>query len=265
MKKFKTILLVLAGFIVLFLALKTFRNISAVDKVTELKTSHFVISYHGIYDDEARDVAKRLEEDYDRIRTDLKDPAHETIRVFIYPTRTNFNKGTGMPNSTANGTSRGPNEFHIVWTTWFNSIFPDDPIKTSVHEFTHCIQLNILISEAQKDWSNSDSVNFDKVFEEKFSNKYPQWFWEALCDYEAGIVNKLSVNYGMRKNLDLKELNKSNQIYNVGYTIVEYIVAKWGKEKLPELITSYVDLQGVLKVSEEEFEKGWVDFVKVKY
>jgi hypothetical protein len=34
---------------------------------------------------------------------------------------------------------------------------------------------------------------------------------------------------------------------------------------LPELITSYVDLEGVLKVSEAEFEKGWYKFVKEKY
>ncbi len=131
------------------------------------------------------------------------------------------------------------------------------PSRTAVHEFTHCVQLNILISEAQKNWINSDSVDFDKVFEEKFSKEYPQWFWEAVCDYEAGIVNGLSVKYGMRKKLGLKDLSKGNQIYNVGYTIVEYIVQKWGREKLPDLISTYVDIPTVLNVSEAEFEKGW--------
>ena len=210
-------------------------------------TDHFVISYHGIYQGEAQDIADNLEKHYDRIRTELGDPDHETIRVFVHPTQEDFNKGTGLSNSTANGTSRGPNEFHLIWTNWFNSIFPDDPIKTAIHEFTHCVQLNILIKDAQQELANIDKEDFEKAFEEKFINEYPQWFWEAICDYEAGIVNSVSVKYGMSKNPTLKSLNNSNQVYNVGYTIIEYIVEKWGKDKLPALITSYVDIEASLK------------------
>ena len=69
----------------------------------------------------------------------------------------------------------------------------------------------------------------------------------------------------MSKKPTLAYLNKSNQIYNVGYTIIEYIVEIWGKDKLPVLITSYVDIENVLKISESDFEKGWVDYVDEKY
>jgi len=265
MKKLKIFLLVFGGLIITYFGVKTFRSISVVDKLTELRTDHFIISYQGIYKEEAQDIADNLEENYDRIRTDLNDPDHDTIRVFVYPTQADFNKGTGLLNSNANGTSRGPKEFHFLWTNWFNSIFPNDPIKTAIHEFTHCVQLNILIKKAQVELANGDKDQFDKLFEDKFVNKYPQWFWEAICDYEAGIVNSMSVKYGMRKHLSLKDLNKSNQIYNVGYTIIEYIVEKWGKDKLPILITSYVDINAVLGVSESDFEKGWADFVDEKY
>lgn len=163
------------------------------------------------------------------------------------------------------GQAEAPTNSISFWTTWFNSIFPNDPAKTAIHEFTHCIQLNILIKSAQRKLIHEDNGNFNKVFEEKFTNEYPQWFWEALSDYEAGIVNKLSVKYAMRKNPTLKYLNNSNQNYNVGYTIIEYIVEKWGKDKIPCSITSYVDIENILGVSESEFEKGWVDFVNEKY
>ena len=265
MRKLKIFLLVFGGLIITYFGVRTFRSISVVDKLTELRTDHFVISYQGIYKDEAQDIAHNLEENYDRIRTDLNDPYHDTIRVFVHPTQNDFNKGTGLPNSTANGTSRGPNEFHFIWTNWYNSIFPNDPLKTAIHEFTHCVQLNILINEAQRESRNVDKGDFDRMFEAKFIKEYPQWFWEAICDYEAGMVNSMSVKYGMRKNLTLKELNNSNQIYNVGYTIIEYIVEKWGKEQLPILITSYVDINTVLGVSVADFEKGWADFVDEKY
>ena len=265
MKRLKIIVVVFGTFVLSYFGLKTFRNVSVEDNLSELRTDHFVISYHGIYEWEAYDIAANLEKHYGRIRSELGDPDHETIRVFVHPTQDDFNKGTGLPNSTANGTSRGPNEFHLIWTNWFNSIFPDDPIKTAIHEFTHCVQLNILIKDAQIELANIDKGDFEKAFEEKFIKEYPQWFWEGICDYEAGIVNSVSVKYGMSKDPTLKSLNNSNQVYNIGYTIIEYIVEKWGTDKLRALITSYVDIETVLKVSEGEFEKGWVEFVDEKY
>ena len=261
----KIVSLVFGGAIIVYFGAMTFRKNSVVDKVTEFQTDHFIISYQGIYEEEAKAVANGLEANYDRIRRDLKDPEHGTVRVFIYPRQADFNQGTGLLNSTAKGTSRGPNEFHFIWTNWYNSIFPDNPVKTAIHEFTHCIQLNILIKDTQEKWGSQDRESFDKRFEEKFIDHYPQWFWEALCDYEAGVVNRLSVKYGMSKNLRLEDLSNSNQIYNVGYTIIDYIVEKWGREKLPALITSYVDIKSVLEVSESDFEKGWVDYVNEKY
>jgi hypothetical protein len=225
MRRLKFIFLFFGVLTILFFGAKAF-TISVVDKITQLKTDHFVISYKGIYEEEVQEVARSLEENYNRIRANLNDPDHDTVRVFIHATQTDFNKGTGLLNSPANGTSRGPNEFHFIWTNWFNSIFPDDPVKTAIHEFVHCVQLNILIKDAQEKWEQKSNVDFDKTFEEKFINEYPQWFWEALCDYEAGVVNKLSVNYGMSKNLRLKDLNNSNQIYNVGYSIIDYIVER---------------------------------------
>jgi hypothetical protein len=246
-----------------FFGLRWLRSISVVNNATELTTEHFLITYRGVYAAEAEEIANALEENYERIRNDLNDPDHNTIRVFVHAGQTDFNDATGLPNSTANGTSRGPDEFHLIWTNWFNSIFPNDPIKTALHEFTHCVQLNILIKEAKKEWGNSQ--DFDKKSEEKFIKEYPQWFWEAICDYEAGVVNTISVKYGIRRQLSLNDLNTSNQIYNVGYTIIEYIVEKWGKDKLPLLIISYVDIETVLGLNESNFERGWIDFVNEKY
>jgi len=265
MRILKIILLVVSVVIVGYFIGKTLRSTSVVGEPTELKTTHFVITYKGTYEEEARAVADSLEGNYERIRTNLNDPDHEIINVFIHATQADFNNGTGLINSGANGTSRGPNEFHFIWTNWFNSVFPNDPVKTAIHEFTHCVQLNILIKEAQRELPPEEIQNFDEVFETKFISEYPPWFWEAICDYEAGMVNKLSVKYAMRKKPTLRSLNNSNQIYNVGYTIIEYIVEEWGEDKLPQLIRSYVDFESVLNVSESEFENGWIDFVNKKY
>ncbi|MBK8291915.1 MAG: hypothetical protein IPK96_14275 [Flammeovirgaceae bacterium] len=49
MKKLKIFLLVFGGLIITYFGVKTFRSISVVDKLTELRTDHFIISYQGIY------------------------------------------------------------------------------------------------------------------------------------------------------------------------------------------------------------------------
>ena len=265
MKKAKSILIGLIILVLFYFAARIIRTLSVIDEVSELTTDHFVVVFKGIHREEGQAIADSLERNYQRIRTDLNDPAHERVRVFVHPTQADFNEGTGLINSTANGTSRGPNEFHLLWTNWFNSVFPNDPIATAIHEFTHCVQLNILIEQAKADWDNNDNSGFEKAFEQKFINDYPQWFWEALCDYEAGIVNNFSVKYAMRNKPTLKTLNNSNQIYNVGYTIIDYIVSTWGTGKLPRLIRSYVDIETELGMSESDFEKGWIEFVNDKY
>lgn len=253
------------GLVALFFVLKAIRTFTIVDESTQIATDNFLITYKGIYNNEAEEIGRELEANYQRIRAELKDPEHEIINVFVHPNQEEFNKATGLMQSSANGTSHGPLEFHFIWTNWFNSIFPDDPKKTAVHEFTHCVQLNILIKDAIQTLAYEDEESFNTAFEKKFITDYPQWFWEAICTYQGNEVNTLSVKYGMRNNPSLQELNSSNQIYNVGYTIIEFLVNKWGKDKLPEFIRSYCDFENVLGVSEKEFEQAWQEYVEANY
>lgn len=265
MKIVKPFLRILVCIVLVFLVLVGFRSVFVSQVPATVRTQHFVVKYRGVFAGEAQDMAAALELDYDRIRGELNDPAHDTIRVYVYGRQRDFNEGTGLANSHANGTSRGPDEFHVLWTTWANSIFPDDPIKTAIHEFTHCVQLNILVAKAQQEMKYPNATAFTKAFEEKFARDYPQWFWESLCDYQAGIGNKISIHYGMRQEPTLAQLNDGNQVYLVGATIIEYIVHKWGKDKLPALVSSYGNIPHILKVSEAEFERGWREYVDATY
>jgi len=206
--------LVIAFLLISFFGLKSLREFRVVNEVTQLKTDHFIIAYKDILPKDAEDVGRKLEDNFNRIREELNDPEHGAIKVFIHGSREEFYGSTGLGN-TVTGVSRGPLEFHVLWTNWYNSIFPDDPPTTAVHEFTHCVQLNILITRALKDFTASGAENFDLLFERKFAQDYPQWFWEAISTYEANEVNTLSVMYAMRSEPTLKALNDSNQIYNV--------------------------------------------------
>lgn len=152
--------LVLTG---VFLSLKTIRNYGVIKVASTHKTPHFDITYKGIYRDEAEEIGLILEENYDRIRTELEDPERKAVRVFIHSSQEDFNEETSLLNSRANGTSQGPDEFHLLWTNWFNSFFPDDPRKTAIHEFTHCVQLNILIKDAMVKLDYLDEKSFHPI------------------------------------------------------------------------------------------------------
>jgi hypothetical protein len=249
----------------MFFVAKGIRSLTVCHEPAQLNTDHFVVNYQGIYKESAEEVGRALESNYQRIRSVLRDPEHGVITIYIHPNQEEFNKATGLMHSTAIGTSRGPLEFHMIWTNWLNSFLPHDPEKTAVHEFTHCVQLNILIHDAIGSLEYKDEKSFNEAFEKKFAVDYPQWFWEAVCAYEAEEVNRLSVVYGMRSSNTLRELSQSNQIYNVGYTIIEYFVHQWGKDKLSEFIRSYCNFEKVLGVSEEEFEQGWKKYVAENY
>jgi len=263
MKKYR-LLVFLLGIIAVFFFVRTIRSYTVKQETRTLKSEHFIVSYTGIYKSEAEKVNKHLEENYSKIRENLKDVPHDLIKVFVYGSQYKFNASTGLKENTK-GTSRGPNEFHFVWTNWFNSIFPDDPLKTALHEFTHCVQLNILINKAKDTIITQDRRTFEREFDKKFGAEYPRWLWESISIFEAKEVNTLSVKYAKSKNLTLEELNKSNQIYNIGYTIIEYLTQKWGKDILPKLIGSFGNIEKTLNISTEEFEKGWIAFLEERY
>lgn len=263
--KYRLVFVALLSIIFVFLVALFFRLLRVEKETKSIKSAHFDVIYSGILKAEAENISKALEQNYERVRQDLADPKHDKITVFIHSNQEEFNKATGLVNSKANGTSRGPLVFHLKYETWFNAVFPPEMEKVAVHEFTHCVQLNVLIQDALSRLKAADSTDFDKNFEMKFEKEYPQWFWEAICDYEAGMVNAASVKYGMKGKPTLKELNTSQQIYNVGYTIIAYFVSKYGKEKLPDFIKSYGNFEQTLGITEKEFESGWYEFVREKY
>lgn len=207
----KIILLSMGGLIAIFFITFLIRKLRVESDTKKINSTNFEVTYIGILESEAEDISESLELNYERIRTELKDPKHNVISVYIHPTQKEFINATGLLNSDAIGVSRGPKIFHLMYQTWFNSILPADMEKVAVHEFTHCVQLNILIQEALSNFKNEKVSDFDKNFEKEFEKNYPLWFWEAICDYEAGIVNKISVRFGMKNNPTLKQLNSSNQ------------------------------------------------------
>jgi len=252
MKKFNRVLIILA---ILILTLSIIYLIPESRK--EIKTQHFTFLFSTSIDTATIiKLANALEGNYSRIGNDLKTQPSDNIETNIYAKRWRYIKATG--NWSASGNIEGISKLHFVEQAWGES----DNKKVAVHEFAHTVALKLLLdNEAQP----INSKDFDKKF-----STFPTWLWEAISVYEAQqFVEPKTLPYlNNRQYPAISELNnrlKGGKIYSCGYTIIEYILFKYGKDNLINLIKNYGDLKKTFNVADDQFCKGWYEFVKEKY
>ena len=202
------------------------------------------------------ELASALENNYSRIGNDLNTKPSERIETNIYARRWRYIKATG--NWSASGSIEGISTLHFVEQAWGEN----DSKKVAVHEFAHTVSLKLLLdNEAQP----LNAKNFDKKFA-----TFPTWLWEAISVYEANqFVDPKTLPYlnnGQFPNItELNSRLKGGKIYSCGYTIIEYILAKYGQDNFLTLIKNYGDLKRTFNVTDDQFCKDWYEFVKEKY
>jgi hypothetical protein len=226
-------------FILSLIFLFLFSGVNATLKI------NFIL-YDGLSDSITTPIEQKLLDNVERICKDLgaTQPTSYTIRIWgnnssylAYQTKL---FGTNYPGSS--GYVMGAGEMGILNV----SGLPD----VAEHEFAHSMSLRI----------NSSFAN------------NPRWLWEAVAIYESGEF-KDPTKFSYLKNGDyptIAELDEgfntsTYQIYDVGYLITEFILNKWGSDKLNQLIKKNGNLQSVLGISTTEFGSQWEQFVKQKY
>lgn len=252
MKKIKRFLLITAA---LILILSSIYFIP--ENQNEIQTPHFNFFFSTRIDTALIiRLATILENNYARIGDDLKTEPYNPVETYIYAERWRYIKATG--NWSASGNIEGVSKLHFVEQAWGEN----DNNKVAVHEFAHTVTLKLLLDQ------ESPPVD-SKVFDKKFST-FPVWLWEAISVYEAKqFIDPKTLPYlNHGQYPDISELNnrlKGGKIYSCGYTIIEYILAKYGQDDLIRLIQNYGDLQKTFNLADDQFCKGWYEFVKEKY
>jgi hypothetical protein len=210
-----------------------------------LQTAHFqMFASTTTPDAMLRAAADRLEMEYPRILSDLGVSSHPTVTVRIwqdptayYGEQTRF-FGTSYQ---ATGYIAGPTELRLLAGGNLNT--------NVVHEFAHAVSLNM---------------------NPRFANN-PRWFWETVALYENRefVHPQLieSVSRGTFPTLQQlnADANTDTPIYQLGYLLGEFIVSRYGRDAFIKLVQTSADLQGVLGVSNAEFEAAWRSFVRQKY
>jgi len=225
------------------------------EKKRTLEKGHFIFNFQEIDEPVIADLSKALEDNYDRILVALKYPTDFKTRVNVYPDIATYHKEIGFPNwpdwaigSVYKGTiditsPRNPGPKHN-YTSIINSI---------IHEFVHV------------------------VTEKKNENMKVTWLYEGVAGYLADNIDTTKQN--MKKVLNgkipqINDMNSNKILFSNNYaleyskTIVEFIVKKYGNDKISLLIDNSktsVDFQKIFSITEEEFQHQWENYLLLTY
>lgn len=244
-------------FIIATLLLLGFIIVSIPERRREIKTQHFTFLYSNSIDSSIIiGLSDALESNYQRIGDNLKTTPSGNIEINVYSQRWRYIKAT--KNWGGSGNIEGISKIHFVEQAWGES----DSKKVAVHEFAHTVTLKLLLD------NEPEPLN-SKEFDKKFST-FPTWLWEAISVYEAQqFVNPQTLPYfnnGQYPSIaELNDRLKGGKIYSCGYTVIEYIISKYGQDNYINLIKNYGDLKTTFNITEEQFAKEWHDFVTAKY
>lgn len=207
-------------------------------------TRHFDFYCEPI-EETAADMSRALESNFERIIKDLKVTIRHRVKVYIYPDLKSFHQAIKAPDA--------PD--WVVGGAWKNKLMivsPNAPglphnydgmIKVAVHELTH-----IAI------WS----IN-------PHTGRIPTWLNEGLALYEAQQITDEQLNH-LRNTTEIPHLNdlqkeflsfgqKNGYLYS--FSIVQFIMNRYGLEALIALIKGPGKLQKVLGIDENHFESEW--------
>ena len=224
--------------------------------VLRKETAHF--SYYCRKADEKclKDLAASLEQNYARITSDLKyEPGHR-VKVYVYKDLKTFRKAIGVPFA--------PD--WVVGAAVDNTVKMVSPInpremhryahfmKTVNHEFVHAL-LNEITTQT--------------------GNIIPLWLHEGVAVYESKQAYMLKGIRQLVKDSRIPALDSitdytsydemdENNAYTFSYTLVAYIIDKYGVEALEDFIRT-PDFQKVFGIDKAEFEKSWHKFLKEHY
>jgi hypothetical protein len=252
MKNVKKFFIGIAFLILLFLVL-----LKLPENRKAFNSPHFRFLFSNSIDTGVvQELAAALENNYYRIGNDLHTSPSPKIETNLYAERWRYIIAT--KNWAGSGNIEGVARLHFMQRAWGE----EDNKKVALHEFTHTVVLKLLLEQEPAGLSS-------KAFDDKFSG-FPPWLWEAIPVYEADqFVDPKTLPYltnGKYPSLkELSSLHKGGKIYTCGYTLVEYMLAWYGRDKFIELIKNYGAVEKVFGVSENQFLRDWSVFLKERY
>ena len=204
-------------------------------------------------------LSSLLENNVRLIRRNLKSESREGIIVEIYPHLTAFHEAIGQPHSPDWAVGYGgEGKIQIV-----SPLNPgphhsfDTILKVAVHEMTHVITARMLTQRIPT-WLNEGIALYESQTAENIR--------EALLpNIEQNLIPTFAdLDITPDGSSDINTFVDHNG-YEYSYTIVEFIVDRYGYDSLAALLHSPQDFTEIFGLNEDEFYGEWVDFIRQVY
>lgn len=193
------------------------------------------------------DLVKALDTNYDKITQNLGVILNDKVKIIIYPDIEVFHNNVGIRNE-------GDWLVGIAEENIIHIVSPLNPgtqhtyesiMKAIVHEFVHVVQHNIYQNYPYR-WMNDGLATY-------FANQVPNGrIMDELIDKDE-IPSLMDMNG--KKFVEIGG-------YDFSYTVVEYLVEKYGYETIVEMLKAPDNIEEILGKTLDEFEKDWVDYLK---
>jgi hypothetical protein len=212
--------------------------------VERARTAHFQVHADRAPDETVRAIAAALEESVGRVTRDLETGDVGAIRAEVWQDEASWfaemERFFGRRYN-ATGYVTGPAVIRILAVP--------QVARNATHEMAHAVSLRV---------------------NPTFANN-PRWLWESVALFENDeLVDPRSLPYLVQGRFPtLSELdadpNASRQVYEVGYLIGEFVVARAGRSGLLRLVRANGDVTTVGFADAKAFEDAWAAFVRARY
>lgn len=215
------------------------------------ESANFTFHYGAMDTATIAQTALVVEAERSRIVADLGGTEPPRVSVWLYSDHGDLERALnpliGPIPSWASGAAPRRDQIHMMSPNAAGYGSYTTMVVNLVHEFVHCVLLTI----------NATIGN------------NPRWLWESVAVYESGQFRDpraLTFMAGPTPpTLASLDSFDSTRIYEVGYTIGEFIVSRFGKTALRSLIANNGDVQDALGIPPVQFEADWFAFVRQRY
>ena len=247
----------------IFLCILTIVSLNAcaqaqIDWVMTHETEHFSIF---TTDGDVRSVlplSETLEANYERIIADFQMTTAPRFSIYLYPDIDTYHRAIGNPNASPSsvGTIQGTDVWMVSPLYSGGALDTQSMLTVGVHEFTHAVINHVNGSYTQNNY------------------QIPIWLSEGLAGYESGQMTpewreRMAKLIAEGKIPSITELTPDQweQVKGLPFsiTLVEYLVNRYGFEKLVEIIKSPSNPELILGVTFPELDSAWHEYLLENY
>jgi len=201
-------------------------------------------------------LATTLENNYSRITNHLGIQINKKINVKVFPNVKAFHAAINLPDAPDWVVGKGSaNELMMVSPLNPGSSYTYESLmQIIVHEFVH---LAVYYTRADKGMAG-----------------FSKWLSEGYACYEAGQINEY-IRKSIESSLSEKvpptwtQLERASEIefgnmngYGLSITIVEFLIVRYGINKLVLLIKDLENIETIYGLSKDALEKQWIQYLK---